>query len=82
MDDIWTAFENGTAKQSDAFALYPLWPSETMNGARARNLKFTGLAQNSDYTSLKVGPKFGQTLWVLPCVDSNFGCSLLRTPSD
>ena len=32
---IWTAFENGTVKQSDAFALYPLWPSEMMNGISA-----------------------------------------------
>ena len=28
---IWTAFENATQKQSDSFALYPLWPSETVD---------------------------------------------------
>lgn len=35
IETIWTAFENATVKQSDAFAVYPVWPSEMMNGITA-----------------------------------------------
>lgn len=31
-DYVWTAFTHATVKQSDNFALYPLWPSEVING--------------------------------------------------
>eukprot|EP01052_Picozoa_sp_SAG31_P018735 SAG31_NODE_1340_length_8709_cov_8.259117_4_plen_284_part_00 len=32
---MWVAFENATVRQSDGFALYPLWPSEMVNGISA-----------------------------------------------
>ena len=28
---VWTAFKHATVAESDNFALYPLWPSETLN---------------------------------------------------
>lgn len=30
---VWTAYENATVEQSDAFSLYPLWPSEDVDTA-------------------------------------------------
>jgi len=33
---VWTAFANATVRQSDNFALYPSWPSETVNAIDTR----------------------------------------------
>jgi hypothetical protein len=33
---VWTAYENATVDQSDAFSLYPLWPSEDVDTADSR----------------------------------------------
>ena len=30
---VWSAFAGATVSQSDAFALYPLWPSEMVSAA-------------------------------------------------